>query len=240
MNRTRLAVVGLVIGAFAAMALGQNADKNSAGPTRNDYRLKVVEPAEGATITGPTVRVIVNTMVTEQIGDSEKRDVNSMPRPDVDVFVDGTLKGTMRDESNVLEVESVPVGAHKLVLVAKNRANEIIDRKEINFSNVEAIASTATTTTSETARSVAVAPAPPPPPAPAPAPVTSQSTRSYEPPPSPPGTSAEQPLPARASSHPRMPATASLDPALVIAGAGMLFLALLIRRLLARRRRFVA
>lgn len=234
MNRTRLAVVGLVIGAFAAMALGQNADKNSAGPTRNDYRLKVVEPAEGATITGPTVRVIVNTMVTEQIGDSEKRDVNSMPRPDVDVFVDGTLKGTMRDESNVLEVESVPVGAHKLVLVAKNRANEIIDRKEINFSSVEAVASTATTTTAETSRSVAVAPPPPPPPAPAPAPVT--SARSYEPPPSPPGTSAEQPLPPR----PRMPATASLDPALVIAGAGMLFLALLIRRLLARRRRFVA
>src|SRR5262249_57875118 len=58
MNRTRLALAGLVIGAFAAAALGQNADKNSAGPTKNDYRLRVVEPAEGATVTGPTVRVI--------------------------------------------------------------------------------------------------------------------------------------------------------------------------------------
>src|SRR5262249_19827223 len=130
MNRTRLALLGLVNGAVAAVAVGQNADKNTSGPTKNDYRLKVVEPAEGASITGPTVRVIVNTQVTEQIGDSEKRDVNSMPRPDVDVFLDDTLKGSMRDENNVLEIESVPAGTHKLVLVAKNRSNEIIDRKE--------------------------------------------------------------------------------------------------------------
>src|SRR5262245_24345325 len=236
MNRTRLAVVGLVIGAFAAVALGQNADKNSAGPTKNDYRLRVVEPAEGATVTGPTVRVIVNTAVPEQLGSStEKRDVNSMPRPDVDVFLDDTLKGTMRDENNVLEIESVPAGTHKIVLVAKNRANEIIDRKEVHFSSVAGeAAATTTTNPADATRAVAAAPPPPPPPAPAPAPMAS----TYAPPPpapQPPGTSAEQPLPPR----PKMPETASLDPALVVAGAGLLLASLLIRRLLARRRRFV-
>jgi hypothetical protein len=250
MNRTRLAIAGLLIGAFAAVALGQNADKNSAGPTKNDYRLKVMEPAEGATITGPTVRVIVNTMVQEQLG-SEKRDVNSMPRPDVDVFLDDTLKGTMRDENNVLEIESVPAGTHKIVLLAKNKANEIIDRKEVHFSSVAGeAAATTTTNPADATRSTAStapappepAPAPPPPPAPAPAPMThdSASASTYSSPStSPRGSSADQPVRISGSQR-NLPATASLDPALVVAGAGLLLASLLIRRLLARRRRFVA
>jgi len=239
MNRTRLAIAGLVMGAFAAAALGQNADKNSAGPTKNDYRLKVVEPAEGATITGPTVRVVVNTAVQEQLG-SEKRDVNSMPRPDVDVFLDDSLKGTMRDVNNVLEIESVPAGTHTIVLLAKNRANEIIDRREVHFSSVAGEAAATTTNPGDATPSTAsVAPPPPPPaPAPAPAPVTHDSTSAsastY-----PQGSSADQPV-RTSSSQRNLPATASLDPALVVAGAGLLLASLLIRRLLARRRRLVS
>jgi len=150
MNRTRFAVAAFVASAFAAIALGQNADKNSAGPTKNDYRLRVVEPAEGGVIAGSTVRVVVNTEIPAEAGDA-RRDVNSMPRPDVDVFLDGQLKGTMRDAQNVLEIESVTAGPHNLVLLAKNRANEIIDRKAIEFSSTaSAAASTGTATTTET------------------------------------------------------------------------------------------
>ena len=90
------------------LAVAARADKNSAGPTRNDDRLKVVEPAEGATVTGPTVRVVANTAIREQI-DGERQDVNSMPRASVDVFLDGTLQGTMKDARNVLTIDNAGV-----------------------------------------------------------------------------------------------------------------------------------
>src|ERR1700759_3737272 len=106
MTRTRLAVAALAISTCAAIALGQNADKNTAGPTKNDYRLKVMEPAEGAALTGPTVRVVGDTAVREQLG-GEKIDVNSMPRPIVDVWLDGTRAGTMKDAQNVIEIDNV-------------------------------------------------------------------------------------------------------------------------------------
>lgn len=134
MTRMRTTLVALAVAATASMGLAQNADKNSAGPTKNDYRLKVVEPVEGATINGSTVRVVVDTRIPAEIG-TEKRDVNSMPRPMIDVFVDNENKGTLRAEQNVLEIDGVNAGAHKLVLVAKNMSNEIIGRQEINFTS---------------------------------------------------------------------------------------------------------
>jgi hypothetical protein len=140
----RTMIVALAVAATASVGLAQNADKNSAGPTKNDYRLKVVEPVEGATVNGSTVRVVVDTRIPAEIG-TEKRDVNSMPRPLIDVFVDNENKGTLREEQNVLEIDGVNAGAHKLVLVAKNLSNEIIGRQEINFT------STAGTTTASAA-----------------------------------------------------------------------------------------
>ena len=247
MNRTRLAVAVLAASALAAVALGQNADKNSAGPTRNDYRLRVVEPAEGVVITGSTVRVVVNTEIPAEAGDT-RRDVNSMPRPDVDVFLDGDLKGTMRDVQNVLEIESVTAGPHNLVLLAKNRANEIIDRKAIGFSSTAtAAAATSSGPTDRAASSSdgAWALAQPAtkaddaaltrdvaPPAPKPAPVVAQRSTSYP-------DSASAPAPttmiAQASPRPQtlprtLPETASSDPALALAGAGLLLAGLLARR----------
>jgi len=134
MNRMRTTIAALAVVATASLALAQNADKNTAGPTKNDYRLKVVEPREGATVNGNTVRVVVDTRIPAEIG-TEKRDVNSMPRPQVDVYVDNVNKGTLREEQNVLEVGGVDAGAHKLVLVAKNMSGEIIGRQEVNFTS---------------------------------------------------------------------------------------------------------
>ena len=67
-----------------------------------------------------------------------------MPRPYVDVFLDNDLKGTMRDATNVLEIDNVPPGTHKLVLLAKNKASEIIDRKEVRFLKTDGGVATAT------------------------------------------------------------------------------------------------
>lgn len=257
MNRTRFALAALVAGAFAAVALGQNADKNSAGPTRNDYRLRVVEPAEGGTIAGSTVRVVVNTEIPSEAGDA-RRDVNSMPRPDVDVFLDGDLKGTMRDAQNVLEIESVSAGAHDLVLLAKNRANEIIDRKSIQFVSTAASAANARSGASDTApagtssndgawglsqkssapgsdaavaRNVETAPVT----APAALPARSESTSPSVYVPSAPTLIAQAsppapPAPRREAAPRTLPETASSDPGLVLAGAGLLLAGLLTRR----------
>ena len=134
MNRNKSLIAALALGAAAALAHGQNAGNDSAGPTRNDYRLSLVEPAEGATVTGSTVRIVVNTEIPTDVGET-RRDVNSMPRPDVDVFLDEQNKGTMRDANNVLTIDGVPVGSHTIVLLAKNRAGEIIDRKVVHFSS---------------------------------------------------------------------------------------------------------
>ena len=134
MNRMRTTIAAIAVAATASLALAQNADKNTAGPTKNDYRLKVVEPREGATVNGSTVRVVVDTRIPAEIG-TEKRDVNSMPRPQIDVFLDNTNKGTLKEEQNVIEVAGVDAGAHKLVLVAKNMSGEIIGRQEINFTS---------------------------------------------------------------------------------------------------------
>jgi len=252
MTRTRFAVAVLAVSTFAAVALGQNADKNTAGPTKNDYRLKVVEPAEGASITGPTVRVVVDTNVREQIND-ERVDVNSMPRPIVDVWLDGTRRGTMKDAENVIEIDNVSPGSHKLAIVAKNKANEIIDKKEINFTSsgstvVEGANSSGTTPANPAPAETSTyrAPAPPPAPAPAPAPVTSDTsiagpTSTYSPPQTSSSTSTmnrsttssstmDTSRTAENRTRPRMPATASNDGALLLAGGALLLGSYLIRR----------
>jgi LPXTG-motif cell wall-anchored protein len=157
MNRMRTMVAALAVVATASLAFAQNADKNSAGPTKNDYRLKVVEPREGSTVNGSTVRVVVDTRIPAEIG-TEKRDVNSMPRPMVDVFLDNTNKGSLKEEQNVIEIDAVSPGAHKLVLVAKNMSGEIIGRQEVNFTSAAASTQISSNPAPDTSTSTYTAP----------------------------------------------------------------------------------
>jgi len=234
-TRSRIFTVTLVAAglALAGLALGQNADPNSAGPTKNDYRLRVVEPAEGAMIKGDSLQVVVDLRPFPEVG-AERRDVNSMPRPRVEVFLDNDSKGTLQEGQNVMTLDAVATGAHKLVILAKNMSGEVIDRKEINFtaeprttvaqSGVETHRAAATT---DTQASVPPAPAPEPP------------ARVQAPPPPPP---APAPAPAPAVSMPRedtttssarlrtLPETASSTPLLGAAGIGLILTGFAIRR----------
>ena len=213
----------LGLGAITVFAVAQNADKNTAGPTRNDYRLRVVEPAEGAAISGASIRIAVDTEIPAEAGE-ERRDVNSMPRPEVDVYVDGSLKGTMRDAQNVLTVDGLPPGTHDAVLVAKNGANEIIDRTVLHFSTVEAqAAGTAPgrgTTTAEPpvaivdSAGVTLKEAPP---APSHDAQTAAATTDTTPRSSPEAAS-------------RLPKTATSDPALAAGGLALLVAGVALRR----------
>lgn len=205
MYRFRLTVITLVACAVAVFALAQNADPNTAGPTKNDYRLRVIQPVEGASIVGNRLQVVVDTDIPAE--KDTPHDVNSMPHPDIDVFVDNVLQGTMRDTNNVINVENVAPGPHKLVLLAKNRSGEIIDRKVVNISAVAP----------KVAERPAAPPAPayvPPPQAPAPAP------KVVEP----------APAPAPVKAEPALPKTGTSDPLLAAAGLVLLVGGLAVRR----------
>ena len=53
MKQRLSAILGLcAFVAVAAVGIAQNADANTAAPTKNDLRLRLTEPAEGATVTG--------------------------------------------------------------------------------------------------------------------------------------------------------------------------------------------
>lgn len=162
---------------IAQLALAQNADRNTAGPTKNQLQLRVAEPRQGASIRGSSIRVVVayNKTVFGQ-GQGTKFGEPNFPQPTFDVYLDNTLKQSLKGgETNVAIINSVPAGAHKIAVVAKNLSGEIIDRQEITVTNTEgASAASTSTTTAETSS------APPPQPA-APMPSDSSSMASQPP-----------------------------------------------------------
>jgi LPXTG-motif cell wall-anchored protein len=159
----RVTLLVLALGVFAGLALAQNADMNTSGPTANTLQLKLVEPVEGATITGTQVRVgLAYNMAAFGQGQGTKFGEANFPLPIFEVYLDNNLKATLKGtEANITFIENVPPGNHKLAVLAKNISGEVIDRKEVNIITVPAVAVAAETTTLVEER-----PAPPPPPAP--------------------------------------------------------------------------
>lgn len=199
MKTLRLFLLIVVACACAGLALAQNAKVVGGGPTANDYRIRLVQPLEGAKIVGTTFQVIVNTEIVGQ--EDTKIDVNSIPRPGVIVFVDDERRGTMKDDNNVVTVDNVAPGPHKIVIEAINRANEIIDRKVVNVLVVS----------EPKPAPVVQRYVPPPAPAPAPAPAAV--------PPAPPAPAPQT-----------LPKTGTSDPLLAVAGLGLLLGGLAVRR----------
>jgi len=199
---SRFRVMGIVIfaGAAAAFVAAQNAGDKTSGPTRNDYRLKIVQPTEAARVVGSTLEVIVDTEIPAE-RDEPRRDVNSMPRPDVLVFLDDSRQGRMRDENNIVTLQGLTPGPHTLVFMATNRSGEVIDRKEVHIIAVEAPKPIVH-------RRV-------PPPAPAPPPVEA------------PAPQAEAPAPVAVTE---MPKTGTSNGVFALAGLALLGAGLAIRR----------
>jgi LPXTG-motif cell wall-anchored protein len=204
----RLMILFLAVGAFAGVALAQSADFNTGGPTANTLQLRVTEPAEGATITGTQVRVGI-AYNTSNFGEGQgtKFGEKDFPQPTFDVFLDNDRKQTVKgSEQNVVFIDNVPPGAHKIVVMAKNVSGEVIDRKEVNIITAPAVA-------------VAMeAPAPPPP---APAPLV----EAPAPPPAP------EPPPAPAPmERETLPATGSAYPTVAMAGLALVAVGLSLAR----------
>ena len=205
----RLLILVLAVGAFAGVALAQNAQYNTGGPTANTLQLKLLEPAEGATITGMQVRVGVSYN-TRNFGEGQgtKFGEANFPQPTFDIFLDNDLRKTVKGtEANVVFIDNVPAGTHKIVVIAKNVSGEVIDRKQVSITTVAATAEAAPAPTTYEER-----PAPPPPPAPAPV---------AEPP---------APPPPPAMEMKTLPKTGTAYPGIAAAGLGLALVGLSLAR----------
>jgi hypothetical protein len=208
----RLTVLILAVVGFAGVALAQSANYNTGGPTANTLQLKLTEPAEGATITGTQIRVGI-AYNTSNFGEGQgtKFGEKDFPQPTFDVFLDNDLKQTVKgSESNVVFIDNVPAGSHKIIVMAKNVSGEVIDRKQVNITVAPAVA--ADTTTAPTT----YAAVPPPPPAPAPV------VEAPAPPP--------PPAPAMEMEHKTLPKTGSAYPRVAAAGLALAIAGLVLAR----------
>jgi LPXTG-motif cell wall-anchored protein len=192
-KKTASLIVGMALFAVAGMVVAQNADQNTGGPTRNTLQLRLLEPAEGATITGDSVRVSVDyNHKLFGAGQGTRFGDANFPQARFDIYLDNSLKTSLKGaESNTVTIDRVPAGTHKIAVVALNVSGEVIDRKEVSVTTSPTVVAESATGSS----SMAMAPAPArPAPAPAPAPST------YEAPPAP----METTLPQTASASPRL------------------------------------
>lgn len=201
----RITVLILALGVFAGLALAQSADKNTGGPTANTLQLRLLEPVEGATITGTQVRVGLSyNMTAFGQGTGTQFGEPNFPQPTFDIFLGNDLRTTLKGtEANVAFIENVPPGNHKIVVMAKNVSGEVIDRKEVNIVTVPAVAA------GLEAQPAPVEPPPPPAPmieAPAPPPAPAPMERET------------------------LPATGSAYPTLAVAGLALVAVGLSLAR----------
>jgi hypothetical protein len=168
-------VLFLAVFGLAAVMLAQlPTSQQSNAPTSNSFRIRVMEPVEGATIQGPNFNIVLALPPTTPSGTAISSDERkSSLTPTYQIWVDGKDYGNLPIGQNVVNIQGVPTGPHKIVIAAKNTAGELIDRKEFNVTTTEpVVAETRSTQMPEPAPAPAPAPAyvAPPPAAPAPAP----------------------------------------------------------------------
>ncbi len=180
------AAAALALIVMTGVALGQRADQNTGGPTKNTLRLTLAEPVEGAAITGSLVRVVVGyNQNAFGSGQGTSFGDPNFPQPRFNVYLDDMLETTLQGtEANVARIENVAPGSHKITVVALNVSGEIIDRKEVNITTAAAPVPAPRAEVKE--KVVPQEPAPVP---------------AYEPPAPPPIVEAE-PLPTTASNLP--------------------------------------
>lgn len=212
-----LVAMSLLLG--AGLALGQNAGNKSAGPTRNDFRLWVIEPIEGGTVVGASVRVVVANE-TPQPTQKEATGTSSMPNPSFKIYLDDTLKGEIKRDDNSLTIDNVPAGTRKLVVMAMNSSGEVVDRKEVTFRTVPATAAAASSPAPTTELKTMPASVPP-------------SAAKASVPPAPPAREvvpAPEPASAPAMDMSTLPHTASSAPRAALAGIALVLAGLLVAR----------
>jgi hypothetical protein len=198
-------IIFLAVFFLAAVISAQLAtSQQSNAPTSNSFRIKVLEPVEGATIEGQNFNIVLGLPRTTPPGTAVSSDERKASlTPTYQVWVDGKDYGNLPIGQNVVNVQGVPTGPHKIVIAAKNTAGELIDRKEFSVTTIEP-------RIAEVRQEPAPPPAPVPPPAPAPA---------YVP-----------PAPAPEPESPTLAKTATRYPVAAVCGLVLLGVGILLRR----------
>ena len=163
--------LALGLAAAASAQTGKSLHYSNA-PSDTDYRMTVVEPKQGATIVGKDVNIVLSIpdvppgdKIQSREFENKQRQMNT---PTFQIWVDGKDYGNLPIGQNVFNARDLSYGPHKIVVMAKNTAGELVDRKEISVTTVEQANSVAMTQEA--------APAPVPAPAPAPAPAAPTET----------------------------------------------------------------
>jgi LPXTG-motif cell wall-anchored protein len=210
MRRITIFAVGCIL---AATALAQQPPlKQSGGPTSDEARIRIVEPSEGAVLVGNDFNLVIQDQQfpsgTAVSADAQRDAV----RPVYQLFVDDKDQGNVPMANNVVAVHTTTFGPHKVILLAKNGAGQVIDRKELNVVTSEGTAAaSAAPAQPETATMTRVAPAPAAPVAapPAPEPVSA---------------------PSMTASSETLPTTGTGYPAAAIAGVALFATGAVLRR----------
>ena len=156
--------LGLGLAVVASAQTGKTMTMSNA-PTDQDYRMTIIEPKPGAVIVGKDVNIILGLPPLPEGNKSQSAASDlkeqQMNTPVFQIFVDGKSMGNLPGGTNVFYARDLSYGPHKIVVLAKNPAGELVDRKEISVTTTET-AGTVSMTQSTTAIAAVPAPAPAP------------------------------------------------------------------------------
>ncbi|MDQ6894036.1 MAG: hypothetical protein M3167_15300 [Acidobacteriota bacterium] len=141
----KILVAAAVVSAIALTAQGQVSEsKQSGSPTQKQFQMRIAEPANGATIAGGDFNVVLALPEPKTEGTAlNPSERKSASTPVYQVWMDGKNLGNIPATRNVMNVHAEKEGAHKISVVAKNAAGQVVGRQTITVTTTAAAAGAA-------------------------------------------------------------------------------------------------
>jgi hypothetical protein len=129
-----------VLTAIALTAQAQVSEsKQSGSPTQKQFQMRIAEPANGAKIEGSDFNVVLAMPEAKTEGTAmNPSERKSAATPIYQVWMDGKNLGNIPATRNVMNVHASKEGAHKISVVAKNAAGQVIGRQTISVTTTAA------------------------------------------------------------------------------------------------------
>ena len=136
----KILVAAAVVSAIALTAYGQVSEsKQSGSPTQKQFQMRIAEPANGATIEGPDFNIVLAMPEPKTEGTAvNPSERKSASTPVYQVWLDGKNMGNIPATRNVMNVHAEKEGAHKISVVAKNAAGQVVGRQTIKVTTTAA------------------------------------------------------------------------------------------------------
>ena len=136
----RILAAAAVLAAVALTAQAQVSEsKQSGSPTQKQFQMRIAEPANGAKIEGSDFNVVLALPEAKTEGTSvHPSERKSSSTPIYQVWMDGKNLGNIPATRNVMNVHAEKDGAHKISVVAKNAAGQVIGRQTISVTTTGA------------------------------------------------------------------------------------------------------